>query len=550
MAKKLNKKASFAEFYLVFAHTQKWTVPDFHLDVCNFLDNFGSLGVLMMPRGHGKSTLLEIYNAYRLYKNQDELILAQSATDADSNKTSRGTAQMLEQNPLAWNCQKERGETKRWWVKGSTDVKHGSLHCRGILSNVTGARATIIVNDDTEVPDTTSTPEAREKLRHRLSEQIHILIPNGQRLFVGTPHTQESLYSSLIEAGANHLVLKCFEKEARFTSGSLEIRTTFKPIYIFSGIGSHAKLLKDFDDYTITKSDTDYIIHLRERHTLIDCYSEALWGERFTPETMEKRRKECGTLGEWDSQYQMHNKAINEIRLDPDRLILYKDEITWKQANGHTVMILGDKRITSATLKVDPSSGKTKSDISAVALVLQDEQGRLYWHRSIALLGEVAVTDEHGQFSKGGQMWQLADLIDEFKLPNVIVESNGIGGHVGSILRSVLKKRNIYCGVIERHESQNKNKRIIEAIEAPLLSGYLYAHESVLKLNGQDSPQVKEMRLYDPSLTNQKDDYMDSLAGAISSEPIKIGRHNNYPTYNQNNNWMGANQVSEMKLDF
>ena len=50
---------------LVFAHTQRWTVPDFHLDVCEFLDNFGPLGVLMMPRGHGKSTLLEIYNAYR-----------------------------------------------------------------------------------------------------------------------------------------------------------------------------------------------------------------------------------------------------------------------------------------------------------------------------------------------------------------------------------------------------------------------------------------------------------------------------------------------------
>lgn len=45
-----NKKASFVEFYLVFAHTQNWTVPSFHLDVCEWLDNFGSLGVLMMPR--------------------------------------------------------------------------------------------------------------------------------------------------------------------------------------------------------------------------------------------------------------------------------------------------------------------------------------------------------------------------------------------------------------------------------------------------------------------------------------------------------------------
>lgn len=88
----------------------------------------------------------------------------------------------------------------------------------------------------------------------------------------------------------------------------------------------------------------------------------------------------------------------------------------------------------------------------------------------------------------------------------------GIGGYFPSILRSVFKKRDIYCGVIERHETLNKNKRILEAIEAPLLSGFLYAHESVLKLNGQDSPQVKQMRLYDPSITNNEDDYIDSLA--------------------------------------
>ena len=87
-----------------------------------------------------------------------------------------------------------------------------------------------------------------------------------------------------------------------------------------------------------------------------------------------------------------------------------------------------------------------------------------------------------------------------------------LGGHVPSILRSVLKKRNIHCGVIEKHENQNKNKRIIGTLESPLLGGYLYAHQSVLTLNGKESPQVKEMRLYDPSITNQQDDYIDSLA--------------------------------------
>jgi len=114
----------------------------------------------------------------------------------------------------------------------------------------------------------------------------------------------------------------------------------------------------------------------------------------------------------------------------------------------------------------------------------------------------------------------------------------------------VFKRRNIHCGVRELHESQNKNKRILATLEAPLLSGYLHAHQSVLQVNGQESPQVKEMRLFDPSVTNNKDDYVDSLAGAISAEPIRIGSLNHYPKYDNNNNWQASNQYTEMKLDF
>ncbi len=264
---------------------------------------------------------------------------------------------------------------------------------------------------------------------------------------------------------------------------------------------------------------------------------------------MEDRRKQCNTVNEWDSQYQLHAKPVGEIRLDPDRLVPYDEEVTWHRANGQTQMLLGEKRIVSATLKLDPSSGKTKSDVSAVALVLQDENGKLYWHRSVALTGEIAVTDDKGQII-GGQAYQLADIVEEFKLPSIIIETNGVGTHFPSILRSVFKKRNIYCGVRELHETQNKNKRILGTLEAPLLSGYLYAHQSVLQVNGTDSPQVKEMRLFDPSVTNNKDDYVDSLAGAISAEAVRIGTHNHYPTYNHNNNWQASNQYSEMKLDF
>jgi len=39
------------------------------------------------------------------------------------------------------------------------------------------------------------------------------------------------------------------------------------------------------------------------------------------------------------------------------------------------------------------------------------------------------------------------------------------------------------------------------------------------------------MRLFDPSTNQNEDDYLESLAGAISTEPIKIGQNNLYPAY-------------------
>lgn len=73
---------------------------------------------------------------------------------------------------------------------------------------------------------------------------------------------------------------------------------------------------------------------------------------------MTKRRKKCRTINEWDSQYQLHAKPIGDVRLDPDKLIPYDCEPTLKYANGVALMMLGNVRIASASLRVDPSEGR------------------------------------------------------------------------------------------------------------------------------------------------------------------------------------------------
>jgi len=532
-------KVSFATFYMVYAETLNWIVPDFHLDVCDFLEDYGTLGLLMMPRGHGKSTILDIYNAWKLYNNPDHLILHQGATDPDAYTLC-----------VLFGIKKARGETQKWWVTGSTDVRHGSIHARGILSNVTGSRANEIQNDDVEVPSNIGTPEAREKLRYRLSEQTHILIPGGQKLFVGTPHTHDSLYTHIQKLGAKCLVLKMFENEKRFEK-VCEAIVDFDPCYIFSGIGATSRLLKEGIDYQWMQQGRIYRIVFKETHYLIDIYSEALWPERFTAEVMEERRKECRTINEWDSQYQLHAKPTGNVRLDPDKMIPYDCEPVLRRANGKYIMMIGERQIVGMTARWDPSSGKLKSDISSVALVLHDDFGNKYWHRSIALTGEVITVDEQGNVC-GGQVWQLCDMIEEFHIPKITIETNGIGNFAPASLKAALKKRRIRCGVAEIHSVGQKNKRILDALEGPLVSGLLWVHVSVIDTDeGENtSPQYKKMRMFNPAITDQEDDELDSLAGAVTDSPERIGKIHRQNEVHESPNWRTNGGDVEAALDF
>jgi len=546
-------KVSFATFYMVYAETLNWIVPDFHLDVCDFLEDYGTLGLLMMPRGHGKSTILDIYNAWKLYNNPDHLILHQGATDPDAYKVSRGTEQVLERHPLCvlFSIKKARGETQKWWVTGSTDVRHGSIHARGILSNVTGSRANEIQNDDVEVPSNIGTPEARTKLRYRLGEQTHILIPGGQELYVGTPHTHDSLYTEImLNPDAKCLIFKMFENEKRFEQ-VIECIVDFLPKYIFSGIGRNSRLLIDGTDYQWIKQGRAYKITFDESHYLIDVYSEALWPERFTAKEMQKRRRKCRTLNEWDSQYQLHAKPTGNVRLDPDKMIPYDCEPVLRRANGKYIMMIGERQIVGMTARWDPSSGKLKSDISSVALVLHDDFGNKYWHRSIALTGEVITVDEQGNVC-GGQVWQLCDLIEEFHIPKITIETNGIGNFAPASLKAAIKKRRIRCGVAEIHSVGQKNKRILDALEGPLVSGLLWVHVSVIDTDeGENtSPQYKKMRMFNPAITDQEDDELDSLAGAVTDSPERIGKIHRQLEAHESPNWRTNGGEVEAALDF
>lgn len=506
-----------------------------------WLETRGLLAVLRCFRGFGKSTILAVYNAWRYYQNPEYRILHQSEADGTAYKTSRDTQAVLNAHPLTRDLFREGG-VEQWWVHGATDARNASMFARGILSNVTSARCDEAQNDDVEVPRNIQTPEAREKLEYRLGEQTFIMVPGARQLFIGTPHTHDSLYDKMEAMGADCLTIPLFARERRFEDSKARILDPgFRPDYVFAGIGKGARLLVEGVDYLV---DGTRVQFTKTPGALIDCYAGCAWPERFTRDDLEVRRRKTKTANYWDSQYQLHSRPVHEIRLDPNRIVPYDCEPRFVTSNRVLTMWLGNTQIVGCSLRWDPSGGKVKSDVSAAVLDLQDAAGRHYWHRVVGLTGQIAETNERGDKITGGQVWQLADLIEKFRVPRVTIETNGIGGYAPAFLKQVLKQRRIRCGVAEVQAVQNKNVRILEALEPLFQSGMLWAHASVL-----DGPFWDQAKDWNPAIKEQPDDLLDAGAGAVTDQPARIGQLSGNVDPLREDDWRPSAGVYEAALE-
>jgi hypothetical protein len=522
-APKANGKVDFATFFALWAEEQRWDVPDIHWRAVHWLEHRGRLAVMRCFRGFAKSTILAVYNAWRYYIDPSYRILHQGDQDKTAHKTSRDTKSVLMRHPLTRNvgALEARGEATFWWVSGNADERNPSMQAAGILSTITSSRCEEAQNDDVEVPKNITNPENREKMRYRLGEQVHCMVPGARQLYVGTPHTHDSLYDEIEALGADCLTIKMFEREHRIDSASEpSYSLPFVPEFVLTGIGKGSRALIEGKDYTLRGTTATLA---NPNGALVDFYAGCAWPERFTLEEMEDRRRRTRTINEWDSQYQLHSKPVHEIRLDPGRLQPYSGEPVLSIVNRVAVLHIGKVRMVGVACKWDPSSGKLKSDKSSVAIVYQDEQGRRYWHRALRLTGEIAEFEKDGKTIKGGQVFQLVDHVLKFNIPRVVIETNGAGTFAPQMLRAALIQRGVKCAVVAHHEGTNKNKRILDAIEPPLLSQYLWAHDEVLfDEDGEASETVKQMREWIPSVTEQGDDDLDALAGAITQAPDRI----------------------------
>lgn len=514
-------KASFVAFYLAWADRQRWVVPDCHVRACIWLERTTAANRLFMAfRGFSKSTIYGCYKAWCIYVDPTGVHQVWAADGKLAGKMSRYTRYVLLTHPWCAGILSPQAPTSEYFATGALDLRNPTMQANSILGNSTGSRATSIDFDDIEVPKNIRTPELRERLRERIDEATHILVPGGKTTFIGTPHVSASIYLDVEAGGAEVLKIPLFAELRRFerTENETRYRPGFSPAadgyWVMAGIGRGARVLVDGRDYRVEGAD---IVFDRPPGVVLDIATGNAWPERFDRDDIENRRRKSRTINSFDSQYMLEAKPIRETRLDPDKLQLYDVEPVAGTRNGHPIVTLGQVQLQGFAARWDVSLGKAKSDASALCVVLTDMQGRLYWHRAIALTGELEELSPVDGRLIGGQVRQLIDALAEINVHHVVIETNGPGGFVPAIARKHCAPLGIT--VEEDFAITKKNDRILDAFEAPLSSRFLYAHRQVF-----ESDAITQMIEWDPGVKDQPDDYLDAAAGAIAATPVRVER--------------------------
>lgn len=464
--------SGFRQFVFLWNVIQRQRTPALHHEIAGWLERCRAEGrrrlLLMVFRNAGKSTLVGLYCAWLLSRDPNLRILIFAAEHGLATRMSRNIRRIVERHPL---CAHIRPSGPGAWgqdqftVRRPMDLRDPSVMARGLFANITGARADVIVCDDVEVPNTCDTPKKRVELRARLAELPFVLCPGGTILYVGTPHHYHSIYAD----------------EPR------------------PELGEERPFLDGYERLVLP---------------IRDEAGRSRWPERFPEEEIARIERESGPA-RFASQMMLRPVPLEELRLDPDRLVVYDAEIETYEANGRPVLEIGGRRMVSATAFWDPAIGRPeRGDASVVAVVFADAEGHYHLHdiRYLDSSRRLAEEDEAAAMCR-----QVAEFCAANAVPCILVEVNGLGRFLPATLRRELRARGIATAVREHTSHLPKDRRILEAFDPLLASRRLFAHARVLR-----TPFPLEMREWRPG-ANGRDDGLDAVAGCLLAEPVRLG---------------------------
>jgi hypothetical protein len=190
--------------YLVWDHLNLPEPTPVQYDIADWIQNGPKRRVVQAFRGVGKSWITSAYVVHQLLMDPTKNVLVVSASKLRADDFSTFTLRLINEMPLLQHLipSDSQRNSKVAFDVGPAPASHApSVVSKGITSQITGARADLIIADDVESMNNSQTQTMRDKLSESIKEFDAVLKPNGAILFLGTPQTEGSIYIKLEDRG-------------------------------------------------------------------------------------------------------------------------------------------------------------------------------------------------------------------------------------------------------------------------------------------------------------------------------------------------------------
>lgn len=458
---------NFPLFVAWWNRFQSQSTPDIHFDISNWLQSRYDAGdtqlLLMAFRGCGKSTLVGLYAAWRLMINPNLRILVVSADDHLAIRMVRNVRRIIERHPACADILPKNPDewaSDRFTVNRSGDLRDPSMVAAGITGNITGMRADLMICDDVEVPNTSDSADKRDDLRARLHELSFIRASGATMLYIGTPHSFDTIYAT----------------DPR------------------DDIPGHVPFLSNFQML---------------RLPILDSSGSSVWPEKFPNAVIDDIRVRVGSA-RFNSQMLLIPTNIADLYLDPALIDFYDTPLIYAPELRET--FLGSHKITALSAWWDPALATGTGDGSVIAVIATDMRGHYYIHH----IEYLNVADKMGGNIAQYQCDRVVQILADYRVPKIGIETNGIGQMLPGILRETIARERLGTVVISKNHHTSKNDRIIHAFETPMAARMIHAHRSILQTRFFD-----EVRDFYPGKSGNRDDGLDAVASAILMDPIR-----------------------------
>ena len=508
-------KDDFRSFlWLVWKHINLPDPTPVQYDIAHYIQHGPKRCMVQAFRGVGKSYITSAYVVWSLLNNPDEKVLVVSASKERADAFSVFTQRIINEIPALHHLRprEDQRNSKIAFDVGPAQPSHSpSVKSVGITGQLTGSRSSLCVVDDVEVPGNSATQLMRDKLAELVKEFDAVLTPGGRIIYLGTPQTEDSLYSRLPERG---YTLRVWPAQKPSVSATEAYGGTLAPFVEQLDVepGASVDPLRFDDD------------DLLERMT---SYGRAGYQLQFMLSTAMTDAE----------RYPLKVRDIVFLPLDSESAPM---SLTWGPTEDKTLNDLPNVAMRGDKMYGPMAVGSVVGEYSGSIMAI-DPSGRGADETGYAVvkhLNGYLYVPEAGGISGGydeDTLGALAEIAARNKVNMVLVESNFGDGMFTSLLRPVLAKRHA-CMIEEVRHSTQKEKRIIDTLEPVLMRHKLVMDPRVIEQDYRSASKYEQhlrmskMLVYQLTrLTTERhslrhDDRLDALAMAVGywSEQMAI----------------------------